>query len=401
MATIPTRIILKHSFSPGEIPDTDSLRPGEIAINAPDRKLFYLDENSGLVTLNLNIDTAVATEVTQFFNDTGVIDDISVDTDGTLTITRSDSTTEVIGNIKGDQGEGLEISGVVDYADDLPTSVSDPALDPVLQREGTCFIVKLGPGSATDSPSEFASGAAHLYVYNGPDSSPEGWSDLGALAGVAGPTGPTGPTGPAGSNGAAGSAGAAGTTGPTGPSGIRGPVGATGIAGPSGATGPAGGLSVRPYVYTHDITIEDFTNSGGDAATLEIDDHAFVMTSNMAMTFRRAEIDIPEWDTLQGTPEFKVLAGYNAGSPTELGTVTGFSSPVPQAFDDPSGSADPNPQYYTGSSSNVSVSVSSGDGIVLKCTDNGHTNGEESGYGGRSSVTDFIRVRLYFDAPDF
>ena len=154
-------------------------------------------------------------------------------------------------------------------------------------------------------------------------------------------------------------------------------------------------INVRPYVYTHEITISDF-DSSGSRTTLEVDDHAFVMTANTAMTFRRAEIDIPEWDSeLQGTPEFKVLSGADPG--TELGTVTGFNSKVDQAHD----GADPSPEYYTGSTSNVSVSVSAGDGIVLKCTDNGQGYGEESGYGGYSSVSDFIRVRLYFDLADF
>tara|TARA_R100001510_G_C7656664_1_gene216932 strand:+ start:2132 stop:3136 length:1005 start_codon:yes stop_codon:yes gene_type:complete len=155
-------------------------------------------------------------------------------------------------------------------------------------------------------------------------------------------------------------------------------------------------INVRPYVYTYEITVSDFTNSGGSAATIEVNDHAFVMTANTAMTFRRAEIDIPQWDiSSQGNPEFKVLAGADPG--TELGTVTGFSSAVPQAYD----GADPEPAFYTGSSSNVSASVTAGDGIVLKCTDNGHALSGESGYGGFESVTDFIRVRLYFDLADF
>ena len=395
MATTPTRIILKHSFSSGETPDTDSLRAGEIAINAADQKIFFLDEDGVLVTNDLDLSTTVADQVSDYFAGVGIITDIDVDTDGNLSAIYSDGTTEIIGNVKGDIGRGVQVSGIVDYGDDLPLSTSSPELDPVLQREGTCFIVKLGPGSSSDSPPGFASGTPHLFVYNGPDYSPESWDDLGAIAGVTGPTGATGPTGPTGPAGSTGATGPAGSTGATGPRGLSGPQGDVGPAGPTGPTGPSGGLSVRPYVYTYDLTVEDFTNSGGDAATLEIDDHAFVMTANTAMTFRRAEIDIPEWDTLQGNPEFKVLAGADPG--TELGTVTGFNSTVPQAYD----GSDPSPEYYTGSSSNVSVSVSSGDGIVLKCTDNGHASGEESGYDGQSSVTDFIRVRLYFDAADF
>lgn len=64
-----------------------------------------------------------------------------------------------------------------------------------------------------------------------------------------GPTGATGPTGPSGSTGAAGSTGStgpqggtgpAGSTGPTGPQGEYGATGATGPAGSTGATGPQG-----------------------------------------------------------------------------------------------------------------------------------------------------------------
>jgi hypothetical protein len=393
MATTPTRIILKHSFSPGETPDADSLRSGEIAINAADQRIFFLDEDGVLVTNDLDVSTSVATQVSDYFAGVGIITDIDVDSDGNLSAIFSDGTTEIIGNIKGDIGQGVQVSGIVDYGNDLPLSTSSPALDPVLQREGTCFIVKIGATDAGGGP--FASGTPHLFVYNGPDYSPESWDDLGAIAGVTGATGPAGPTGATGAAGSAGAAGPTGATGPQGPRGLIGPQGDVGPAGPTGPTGPTGGLSVRPYVYTYDIPVEDFTNSGGGSATLEIDDHTFVMTANMAMTFRRAEIDLPLWDTLQGTPEFKVLAGANPG--TEIGTVTGFLSTVPQAFE----GSDPQPPFYTGTSSNVSVSVTAGDGIVLKCTDNGHAYGEESGYAGYNSVGDFVRVRLYFDAPDF
>lgn len=398
MAITPTRFILKHSFSPGETPDADSLRSGEIAINIPDQKIFFLDESGTVVANDLDVTDLVVERITEYFNDIGIITDISVDELGILTAVYSDSSTEIIGNVKGDIGRGVQVSGIVDYADDLPTSVSDPVLDPVLQREGTCFIVKIGPGSAEDSPDEFASGTPHLYAYNGPDYSPESWDDLGAIAGVAGPTGSTGPTGPTGTAGGTGATGPTGPTGPSGDRGLVGPVGATGVAGPSGPTGPAGGLDYHPYVYTYDITIADFANTGGDSAALEVGDHAFIMTANLGeMYFRRAEIDIPEWDAAaQGNPQFKILAGAEPG--TELGTVTVTgNSEVPQAYE----GANPNPSYYTGSTGIVAVGVTPGDGIVIECTNNGHTSGEESGYDGYSSVTDFIRVRLYFDVPDY
>ena len=399
MALTPTRFILKHSFSTGEIPDADSLRAGEIAINIPDQKIFYLDEVGNVVENDLDVNDVVVEKISEYFNDIGIITDISVDSLGVLTAVYSDSTTEIIGNVKGDIGSGVQVNGVVDYGDELPTSISSPPLDPVLQREGTCFIVKLVPGSASDSPSEFASGTPHLYVYNGPDYSPESWDDLGAIAGVPGPTGPTGPVGPGGTNGGTG---ATGPTGPTGPAGLRGfigPVGATGVQGPTGPSGAGGGLSTRPYVYTYDIPISDFAGTGGDAATLETGNHAFVMTANMSgMTFRRAEIDIPEWDAAsgQGNPQFQILSGAEPGTVLGLVTVDGGSD-VPQAYE----SSGPTPKYYTGTSGNVSVSVTAGDGIVLACTSNGHVSGEESGYGGFSSVTDYIRVRLYFDVTDF
>jgi len=392
MAITPTRFILKHSFSSGETPDADSLRSGEIAINIPDQKIFFLDEAGTVVASDLDATDLVVERITEYFSDISIITDISVDELGILTAVYSDSTTEIIGNVKGDIGRGVQVSGVVDYADDLPTSVSDPVLDPVLQREGTCFIVKLGPGSSSDSPSGFASGTPHLYVYNGPDYSPESWDDLGAIAGVPGPTGDTGPTGPTG------------TTGSTGLRGFIGPVGATGPAGPVGGSGASGGLSVRSYVYTYDITIADFGLAVGSG--LEVGRTAFVMTVNMTgMTFRRAEIDIPEWETdgpgqpVQADAEFDILAG---STPDLIGTVTvDGSSPVYRIDMRGGNNTNPDPDYYTGSSGDVSEAVYSGDGIVLECMNNGQVSGEESGYEGRSAVTDFIRVRLYFDADDF
>ena len=85
---------------------------------------------------------------------------------------------------------------------------------------------------------------------------------------------------------------------------------------------------------------------------------------------------------------------------TTLGTVTvdaGTSDKVPQTYE--GSSADP--EYYSGSTGNVSVAVTAGDGITLECLNNGHVEGEEGGYGGYAAVTDFIRVRLYFDVTDF
>ncbi len=395
MATTPTRIILKHSFSSGETPDADSLRSGEIAINAADQRIFFLNEDGVLVTNDLDVSTSVATEVTDYFAGVGIITNISVDSTGDLSAVYSDGTTAIIGNIKGDIGQGVQVSGIVDYGNDLPLSTSSPALDPVLQREGTCFIVKIG---ATDAGGgAFASGTPHLFVYNGPDYSPESWDDLGDIAGVTGATGPAGPTGATGAAGSAGAAGPTGATGPQGPRGLIGPQGDVGPEGPTGATGPAGGLSTRPYVYCYDIPVEDF--AGG--TNLEVGDVAYVMTLNMSgMTFRRAEIDLPRWDTSnQQEPQFKINVESAAGSSTNLTTVNFADAGFPVTPAHPSGSVQT--PFFTGTSSNVSVGVIQHTAIVIECTDNGQFLGEESGYDGYESVTDFVRLRLYFDVSDF
>ena len=404
MATTPTRIILKHSFNAGETPDPDTLRSGEIAINATDQTIFFLDEDGDLISNDLDASSAVAAEVDTYLDTIAIITDLEVDSDGNVSIVKSDSTTEVIGNIKGDPGAGVRVAGIVDYGDELPLSYSSPELATELQTEGTCFIVKIGPGSLSDSPGdEFASGTPHLFAYSGPDASPEEWEDLGAIAGVVGPQGDTGATGPAGATGATGATGAAGPTGPRGPRGVAGPQGDTGPAGPTGAQGPAGSISVRPHVYTLDVPVDDFAESAGVSDPLEVNDIAFLMGVNSAMTFRKAEIDIPAWapDPIdQGDPQFAITVGDPDDSPTAvtLTTVTVDGNPsTPLAHDTGSHQG----QFYTGASSVVSVAVAAGDGINIKVIQNGHPSNEESGYDGYDSVSGFLRVRLYFDAADY
>ena len=55
----------------------------------------------------------------------------------------------------------------------------------------------------------------HIWVYIGPDASPTGWVNIGAVQGATGPAGPAGANGPPGANGATGPAGAQGPPGPT------------------------------------------------------------------------------------------------------------------------------------------------------------------------------------------
>ena len=399
MATTPSRIILKHSFVSGESPDPDTLRSGEIAINATDQKIFFLDEDGNLVSTDLDVDTAVASEVDSYLDTIAIITDLDVDNEGNVSLVRSNSTTEVIGNIKGDAGEGVAIGGIVDYGDELPLSYSSPELAAELQKEGTCFIVKLGPGSASDSPSEFASGTPHLFAYLGPDNSPEEWDDLGAIAGVVGPQGDTGATGPTGPQGPTGPTGATGPTGPTGPRGVAGPQGDTGPTGATGPQGPVGPISVRPYVYTIDVPVSDFAQFPDVSDALEQDDIAFLMGVNSDMTFRKVEIDIPEWDSgNQGTPVFDITAGDPEDSPTatvlarvSVGTALKHTQRTHLK------------QFQSGASTPVSVPVSAGDGINILVIQNGHQagSGAESGYEGNDSVNTFLRVRLYFDAADY
>jgi len=401
MATTPTRIILKHSFSSGETPNVDSLRDGEIAFNAADQKIFFLNENGELVTNNLDITSEVAGEVNEYLDAIAIITDITVDSDGNISKVKSDSSTEVIGNVKGDPGVGVAIAGIVDYGDELPVSYSSPELAPELQKEGTCFIVKIGPGSLSDSPGdEFSSGTPHLFAYKGPDNSPEEWDDLGAIAGVVGPQGSTGLTGP---TGPAGSQGATGPTGPTGPTGVglAGPIGPTGATGVQGATGAAGAISVRPYVYSLDIPVSDFKSSANVTDPLEVNETAFLMGVNTAMTFRKAEIDIPQWDVLsQGNPVFAITAGDPTDSPTAV-TLTSVTVNGSSSGELDHDTTSYQGQFFSGKSSAVSVAVDAGEGINIKVTHNGHAEGEESGYNGFDSVSGFLRVRLYFDAADY
>lgn len=119
-------------------------------------------------------------------------------------------------NIAGPPGQGLEIQGVVETVQQLPTGAA----------QGDVWLV------GTASPYE-----AFIWVSGG-------WLDLGQVAvGPAGPQGepgPAGPQGPKGDDGEPGATGPAGPAGPTGPQGPQGEQGETGPAGPAGPTGPQG-----------------------------------------------------------------------------------------------------------------------------------------------------------------
>jgi len=117
------------------------------------------------------------------------------------------------------------------------------------------------------------------------------------------------------------------------------------------------------------------------------------------MTFRKAEIDIPEWDSSnQGTPVFDITAGDPDDSPTHtvlarVSIGTGLEHTTRTHLG----------QFYSGASTPVSVSVSAGDGINILVIQNGHQGGSgfENGDEGNNSVNTFLRVRLYFDSADY
>ena len=160
-------------------------------------------------------------------------------------------------NIAGPPGQGLEIQGVVEAVQQLPTGAA----------QGDVWLV------GTDSPYE-----AYIWVSGG-------WLDLGQVAvGPQGPAGEPGAPGAAGEPGATGPAGADGTTftpsvsaagviswtndgGKTNPDpvNIKGPQGETGSAGAPGAaaTIAVGTVSGLPAGSTPTVT-----NSGSSSAAV-------------------------------------------------------------------------------------------------------------------------------------
>jgi hypothetical protein len=175
----PSRIILNHSYELGAIPDAESLRPGEIALNATDHKIFYLDSSGELVTKSLEFEGDVTQIVESLYN-SKILDDADI-IDGELILTFLDNSTRNLGTVVGPEGRGIEISGIVDYVDELPTP--GDGLPEVLNRTGTVYYVAIG----LTIGDPFESDLGHLYIFN---ADLESWSDIGPL--TKGPKGDTG-----------------------------------------------------------------------------------------------------------------------------------------------------------------------------------------------------------------
>ena len=227
----PTKIILKHSFDSGSVPDKIILSAGEIALNAADRKIFFLDADGEVDVFH----TDLGAEVAQFASTT--IQDASFENvpgdERNLIITYNDLSEDNLGNIRGATGVGLNLVLTYDYASELPTSGSDPVIPAYLQVSGTAAGVSI---ANFDGDTLYSS--THVWVYN---QISDDWTDLGELQGADGTNGIDGSTGITGAQGSSGATGQTGLTGVVGSTGITGVTGATGIQGPpDGATGIQG-----------------------------------------------------------------------------------------------------------------------------------------------------------------
>lgn len=196
MSLSPSRVVLSHSYEPGAEPDPEFLRPGEVALNAADHALFYLDSTGALVRKSLQFDGNISEIVDGLYGDK-ILDDASI-VDGELILTFLDNSTRNLGSVVGPEGRGIGFDGVVEFADQLPLpggASGRPVLPSVLDKSGTTFLVTTG----TTSGAPFSNGVGRLYVYNQSLSPVTArWVNSGILQGPAGATGATGAQGPQG-----------------------------------------------------------------------------------------------------------------------------------------------------------------------------------------------------------
>lgn len=73
-----TTILLKRSFTPGTVPVSSQLLPGEVAINISDGKMWSVDESNNLVLLGglqdgSSLPTTDPAEVGALWNDNGTV----------------------------------------------------------------------------------------------------------------------------------------------------------------------------------------------------------------------------------------------------------------------------------------------------------------------------------------
>lgn len=267
---IPSRLILRHSNTPGVKPGNDDLLLGEVFINIPDNKLYYKNRDLVKPIVEINLTTS---------NDLLHVRDVNLSNDGNLVAVYSDNVSKSLGPVIGPTGRGLAIDGIVDYVNQLPTPLTSPPIADVLNKNGTLFIVRLG----LNSGSLFSPTGPRIYAYN---SVAPYWSELvGATVAANGEDGVDGntiisgissspPVNSVGNNGdyyldrinyvifGPKSGGSWPTTGVS----LRGPQGPQGPEGPQGPQGPAGGPpgpQGPPGLPGQDGLISDVSNIPG------------------------------------------------------------------------------------------------------------------------------------------
>ena len=197
MPITPQRIVIKHSYESGAVPDINDLVAGEIALNATDNAIFYRGSDGQLVTKDLDFQSSIVNYVNDTFN-SSMLQTAEVNNDGDLIFTYLDNSTANLGNVVGPRGEGIGINGVVDYAINLPLPVADGGgvgdvgiLPESLNKTGTIFAVRLGidPENLFGTPPYY-SGDPVLYMYNSAEVDPAlRWFSTGVLQGPQGEPG--------------------------------------------------------------------------------------------------------------------------------------------------------------------------------------------------------------------
>lgn len=171
----PSRIILNHSYEEGESPDPESLVPGEIALNAEDDVLFYLDNTGNAVKRipigldNLDISSILLDEFGE-----NLLEDARVNPNGDLILTYKSGDITNLGNIKGPRGTGIQFDGTVEYESQLPIGNDLP---PILNKSGTTYVVTRGESPGSDYVVD--PGVARIFIYNKPDNE---WMPAGKLS---------------------------------------------------------------------------------------------------------------------------------------------------------------------------------------------------------------------------
>jgi hypothetical protein len=171
----PSRIILNHSYEEGEEPNAESLLPGEIALNAHDDVLFYLNSDGDQVKRipigldNLNISSILL----QQFGE-NLLENAIINSDGDLILTYKSGNPVNLGNIKGPRGTGIQIDGTVEYQSQLPTGNN---LSPILNKSGTTYVVTKGTSPGNDYTVD--PGVARIFIYDKPSTT---WNAAGKLS---------------------------------------------------------------------------------------------------------------------------------------------------------------------------------------------------------------------------